>query len=128
MKSPRSVIESGLRSLISMINDDVLFKGAKIKVSNKFDHFVDRAIERKIDAFQLFSFLKRSVFKHKCEIIFCCYLTNPPIRLNFISDDLVIGLTLHTDEDGIKRLRLRTIFENFEGRPCSRISTFEILE
>lgn len=128
MKSPRNVIESGLRSLISVINDDILFKGANIKVSNKFEHFVDRAIERKIDTFQLFSFLKRSVFKHKCEIIYCCYLDNPPIRLNFISADLVIGLTLYTDEDGVKHLRLRTVFENFEGRPSSRISTFEILE
>ena len=127
-KAVRKIIESGLRKLLTAFNEDPLFIAAHISFSKNFDHFVDRIFERKIDEVEMLKLLKSVVNKHKLEIVYCCNLENPPIRVNFKNKDMVIGMTLHVDDNGINRLRLRTIVENFENRHDSRISTFVITE
>ena len=127
-KNMRMVIENGLRQLISIFNDDPYFKLAQISFSKNFEHFVDRMLERNIDVFDVMTLMKKSVKNHKCEIVYFCHLEDAPLRLNLKSKDLVIGFTLHVDDNGIKRLRLRTIVENFATRFDSRISTFVITE
>ena len=127
-KNVRSVIENGLRQLLTVFNDDQYFKLAQISFSKKFDHFVDRVLERNIDYTEVLTLLKRVIVKHKCELIYCCYLEDAPLRVNLKNDKMVIGLTLHVDEEGIHRLRLRTIVENFSTRFDSRISTFVLTE
>ena len=48
-KNMRTVIEDGLRQLISAFNEDPYFKLAQISFSKNFEHFVDRMLERKKD-------------------------------------------------------------------------------
>ena len=127
-KSIRKIVENGLRNLLTAFNEDPFFVEAHISFSKNFDHFVDRIFERKIDEVQMLRLLKAAVNKNKCQLVYCCHLENPPIRVNFKNRDLVIGMTLHVDGEGIKRLRLRTIVENFATRMDSRISTFVIME
>lgn len=127
-KNFRAVIENGLRQIITAFNDDPYFKLAQISFSKNFDHFVDRILERKIDAADVLTLMKKSVKNHKCKIVYFCHLEDAPLRLNLKNEDLVIGFTLHVDESGIKRLRLRTIVENFATRFDSRISTYVIME
>ena len=127
-KNMRTVIEDGLRQLISAFNEDPYFKLAQISFSKNFEHFVDRMLERKIDVVDVLTLIKKSVKNHKCEIVYFCHLEDAPLRLNLKNQDLVIGFTLHVDDNGIKRLRLRTIVENFATRFDSRISTFVIME
>ena len=127
-KAIRKIIETGLRNLLTSFNEDPFFIAANVSFSKNFDHFVDRIFERKIDEVNALKLLKRVVMQHKCQIVYCCNLEDHPIRVNFKNKDLVIGMTLHVDEEGIKRLRLRTIVENFATRMDSRISTFVIME
>lgn len=127
-KSIRKIIESGLRNLLTSFNEDPFFIAANISFSKNFDHFVDRIFERKIDEVNMLKLLKAVVNKNKCQLVYCCNLEDPPLRVNFKSQDMVIGMTLHVDDEGIKRLRLRTIVENFATRMDSRISTFVIME
>lgn len=127
-KAIRKIIESGLRNLLSAFNEDPFFIAANISFSKNFDHFVDRIFERKIDEVNMLKLLKSTVNKHKCQLVYCCNLEDPPLRVNFKNKDMVIGMTLHVDDEGVKRLRLRTIVENFETRHDSRISTFVIME
>ena len=127
-KSIRKIIESGLRNLLTSFNNDPFFIAANISFSKNFDHFVDRIFERKIDEVNMLKLLKNVVNKNKCQLVYCCNLEDPPLRVNFKNQDMVIGMTLHVDDEGIKRLRLRTIVENFATRMDSRISTFVIME
>lgn len=127
-KSIRKIIESGLRNLLTSFNEDPFFIAANISFSKNFDHFVDRIFERKIDEVNMLKLLKNVVNKNKCQLVYCCNLEDPPLRVNFKNQDMVIGMTLHVDHEGIKRLRLRTIVENFATRMDSRISTFVIME
>lgn len=127
-KSIRKIIESGLRNLLTSFNNDPFFIAANISFSKNFDHFVDRIFERKIDEVNMLKLLKTVVNKNKCQLVYCCNLEDPPLRVNFKNQDMVIGMTLHVDDEGIKRLRLRTIVENFATRMDSRISTFVIME
>jgi hypothetical protein len=127
-KAIRKIIESGLRNLLTSFNEDPFFIAANISFSKNFDHFVDRIFERKIDEVNMLKLLKAVVNKNKCQLVYCCNLEDPPIRVNFKNQDMVIGMTLHVDDEGIKRLRLRTIVENFATRMDSRISTFVIME
>ena len=127
-KTTRSIIEDGLRGILSVFNNDPYFKFAQISFSKNLDHFVDRLLERRIDVVDVLKLMKKTVKNHKCEIVYVCCLEEMPLRVNIKNEDLVIGLTLHVDENGIKRLRLRTIFENFANRFDSRISTYVIME
>ena len=127
-KDIRKIIESGLRNLLTSFNEDPFFIAANISFSKNFDHFVDRIFERKIDEVNMLKLLKAVVNKNKCQLVYCCNLEDPPLRVNFKNQDMVIGMTLHVDDEGIKRLRLRTIVENFATRMDSRISTFVIME
>jgi hypothetical protein len=127
-KAIRKIIESGLRNLLTSFNEDPFFIAANISFSKNFDHFVDRIFERKIDEVNMLKLLKAVVNKNKCQLVYCCNLEDPPLRVNFKNQDMVIGMTLHVDDEGIKRLRLRTIVENFATRMDSRISTFVIME
>ncbi len=127
-KAIRKIIETGLRNLLTTFNEDPFFIAANISFSKNFDHFVDRIFERKIDEVNMLKLLKSTVNQNKCQLVYCCNLENPPLRVNFKNSDMVIGMTLHVDDEGIKRLRLRTIVENFATRMDSRISTFVITE
>ncbi len=127
-KNIRDIAEDGLRKLFAAFNEDQYFKLAQISFSKNIDHFVDRLFERKIDIAEVLSLMKKTVRKHKCEIVYFCHLDDAPLRLNIKSDKLVIGFTFSVTAEGKKSLRLRTVVENFATRNDSRISTFIIQE
>lgn len=122
----RKIIENGILAIVNKIRKDEWFSAANIHLTKKFDHFVDRVIERKIDPVELISTLKSKIFDNKCLIAYYCHLENKPIRLNFKTDNLVIGITVLNSEKYGFLMTLRTVIPNSANRYDSRVSIFTI--
>ncbi len=121
----RSIIRENIQDLFTRFNNDFFFKSCNISFSRRFEHFIDRLHERKFDQFDVIRALAKHISDKKCEIIYCCHLTSPPIRLNITSKNFVICFNIFVDTDNNKtQLKLRTITEN-TGR-TSRVSTFNL--
>ena len=118
----RVVIENNIKEMFSRFNEDFFFKNAEIRFSRRFDHFLDRLFDRKFNEVAVIRALKKHVSDKKCEIIYCCHLTNPPLRCNIVTDEFIICFSIFIDGDGKKQLKLRTITEN--NNTQSKISTY----
>lgn len=121
----KDVIGAGLKKTISNLNGDPFFAKAGVRFSSNVDHAIDRIVDRKIDELEVIRFLIKSINDHKCEIIYCCHLENPPLRLNIKNDDMILGFSIQV-KNGIRYVQLRTVIKNFKGRKDSRISTYQI--
>lgn len=119
----RSIVRDNIRDLFNKFNNDFFFQAANVILSKRFDHFIDRLHERKFDEIEVIKALKNVISDKKCEIIYCCHLKTPPLRLNIIYKNFIICFSIFIDEENNKkRLQLRTITE--KTNKYSRISTF----
>lgn len=119
----RSIVRDNIRDLFNKFNNDFFFQAANVILSKRFEHFIDRLYERKFDEIEVIKALKKVISDKKCEIIYCCHLNTPPLRLNIVYKNFIICFSIFIDEENNKkRLKLRTITE--KTSKYSRISTF----
>lgn len=126
MSEYQKIAHDALKTLIRKMNADPFMEAAQIKFSERIDHVVDRAFDHDIDFAEVLRQFQWFLANKKCEIVYYCYLEDPPLRMNLESKNLIIGVSrsdLETPNGTLRLLRLRTVIKNFENRHPSKIRT-----
>jgi len=118
-----SVRQEYFLKMVNKLNENSAFNYANIRFSsnNNNFHFVERFGDRKLDIKKVLPIYYKFILRHRCEIIYYCYLDNAATRLELEYDNMILGLSLNN-----KSLAFRTIIDKWTNRKDGQIPIFRI--